>query len=419
MGAVGDGTGIEFLSWLEHLDLPDPEAVLADPDSFELPERSDRAFAVMTAVATVGDRRRRPAALEQAWRVVCEGRRARARRRDARRAHARLEPPGGRASCRGGAPSSPRSRARPARGVGVRAEQLDELPLELGAAVSPRARVGAHQAPTGERIARARAGRGRARRTASRRDLSAFPTDAPLARLHRPDSLGACEVPELGFWLLHQVGHLLAGDAPSGTRSGDRDDVSRSAGARRAATVESRDRRRADDDLSTEELVLPARAVRPERLGAPAEPDGEDSGTARTRRAGSSALADERRARLRQRLRRPGPPWDCAGRLSQPRCSAGRPQDGAANPRPRPAAVARLRRAGCVGPTSYFEPTVDWRRELAPAQIRRGAADVAGRVDFSYRRRRAPPGGGARHRAAEAATAAAPRRLSSSTPPAA
>jgi MoxR-like ATPase len=70
MGAVGDGAGIEFLSWLEHLDLPDPEAVLADPDSFELPERSDRAFAVMTAVATVaiagGDAER----WQQAWRVV-------------------------------------------------------------------------------------------------------------------------------------------------------------------------------------------------------------------------------------------------------------------------------------------------------------------------------------------------------------
>src|SRR5205823_827587 len=33
-GAVGEGAAIEFLSWLEHLDLPDPEAVLADPESF-------------------------------------------------------------------------------------------------------------------------------------------------------------------------------------------------------------------------------------------------------------------------------------------------------------------------------------------------------------------------------------------------
>jgi predicted metal-dependent peptidase len=32
-----------------------------------------------------------------------------------------------------------------------------------------------------------------------------------------------------------------------------------------------------------------------------------------------------------------------------------------------------------------LEPAVDWRRELA-AQIRRGAAEVTGRVDFTYRR---------------------------------
>ncbi len=50
-GCIGAGPGIEFLSWLEELDLPDPEMVLADPDRFELPERGDRAYAVLTSVA--------------------------------------------------------------------------------------------------------------------------------------------------------------------------------------------------------------------------------------------------------------------------------------------------------------------------------------------------------------------------------
>lgn len=50
-GCVGEGPGIEFLSWLEELDLPDPELVLADPDGFDLPERGDRAYAVLTSVA--------------------------------------------------------------------------------------------------------------------------------------------------------------------------------------------------------------------------------------------------------------------------------------------------------------------------------------------------------------------------------
>jgi MoxR-like ATPase len=50
-GAVGEGAGIEFLTWLVEADLPDPEAVLADPDSFVLPERGDRAYAALSSVA--------------------------------------------------------------------------------------------------------------------------------------------------------------------------------------------------------------------------------------------------------------------------------------------------------------------------------------------------------------------------------
>jgi hypothetical protein len=37
--------------WLTEMDLPDPEAVLADPGSFVLPERGDRAYAALAAVA--------------------------------------------------------------------------------------------------------------------------------------------------------------------------------------------------------------------------------------------------------------------------------------------------------------------------------------------------------------------------------
>ncbi|HUS61645.1 MAG TPA: MoxR family ATPase [Acidimicrobiales bacterium] len=50
-GAVGDGPGIEFLMWESELDLPDPEKVLADPGSFTLPERGDRAYAALASVA--------------------------------------------------------------------------------------------------------------------------------------------------------------------------------------------------------------------------------------------------------------------------------------------------------------------------------------------------------------------------------
>jgi len=70
LGAVGEGAGIEFLSWLVNMDLPDPEAVLADPDGFDLPERSDRAFAVLTAVAAVAIARGDAASWSAAWQVV-------------------------------------------------------------------------------------------------------------------------------------------------------------------------------------------------------------------------------------------------------------------------------------------------------------------------------------------------------------
>jgi hypothetical protein len=50
-GAVGPGPGVELLSWLVEADLPDPEAVLADPESFVLPERGDRAYAALASIA--------------------------------------------------------------------------------------------------------------------------------------------------------------------------------------------------------------------------------------------------------------------------------------------------------------------------------------------------------------------------------
>ena len=71
-GAVGDGPAVEFLSWLANADLPDPNAVLADPDGFVLPQRSDRAFAALTAVASVAVAHGDAASWTAAWRVVAK-----------------------------------------------------------------------------------------------------------------------------------------------------------------------------------------------------------------------------------------------------------------------------------------------------------------------------------------------------------
>ena len=51
MGAVGQGPGIELLNWAGEMDLPDPEEVLRDPDAFVLPDRGDRAYAALSAIA--------------------------------------------------------------------------------------------------------------------------------------------------------------------------------------------------------------------------------------------------------------------------------------------------------------------------------------------------------------------------------
>jgi hypothetical protein len=50
-GAVGDAAAIQLLTWQAEMDLPDPEDLLANPDTIDLPTRGDRAYAVLSAVA--------------------------------------------------------------------------------------------------------------------------------------------------------------------------------------------------------------------------------------------------------------------------------------------------------------------------------------------------------------------------------
>ena len=69
-GTVGDGAGVEFLAWAEEMDLPDPEAVLADPSSFVLPERGDRAYAVLAAVAAAVSANSTPDRWLAGWKVM-------------------------------------------------------------------------------------------------------------------------------------------------------------------------------------------------------------------------------------------------------------------------------------------------------------------------------------------------------------
>lgn len=71
-GCVGEGAALEFLTYVGELDLPDPEAVLASPTSLKLPERGDRAFAVLTAVVSVVLAKNTPERWNAAWAVLAK-----------------------------------------------------------------------------------------------------------------------------------------------------------------------------------------------------------------------------------------------------------------------------------------------------------------------------------------------------------
>src|SRR5262249_41039733 len=193
-------------------------------------------------------------------------RRERARRRHARRPDARRASPAGRRAPRGGA----RARADPARGraAPVKTARLDTLPVELRERFAAGRVWAAHRAPylasallALDPVAVEREGGD------PPLDLAPFPAD-PRWRLYiDPDALAVTEVPELGFWLLHQVGHLLRDHA---ARFPERDHAGplegRTPAQRRwnlAADAEL------DDDLDADELVAPERAVTPEGRGLP------------------------------------------------------------------------------------------------------------------------------------------------------
>lgn len=73
VGAVGDGAGLELLTYLEHLDLPDPDLVLADPSKFNLPSRGDQQLAFLTAVVSAVQTNLTRARWEAGWRVLAKG----------------------------------------------------------------------------------------------------------------------------------------------------------------------------------------------------------------------------------------------------------------------------------------------------------------------------------------------------------
>jgi hypothetical protein len=69
-GAVGDGPGLELLAGLDRMDLPDPEAVLADPMGADLPERGDLRQAVLDGAVDAVRKRPDKSRWDAAWTLL-------------------------------------------------------------------------------------------------------------------------------------------------------------------------------------------------------------------------------------------------------------------------------------------------------------------------------------------------------------
>lgn len=69
-GAVGAGPSLEYLSWRRDPDLPDPEYVLEHPDELDVPQRNDRALAVLSSVVAAVANNPTAHRWGQGWKVV-------------------------------------------------------------------------------------------------------------------------------------------------------------------------------------------------------------------------------------------------------------------------------------------------------------------------------------------------------------
>jgi predicted metal-dependent peptidase len=240
-------------------------------------------------------------------------------------------------------------------------------------------------------------------------DLRAFPADGDWHVYVDPEVLAETPVGELGFWLLHQVTHLLRehaarypgkplpaspGSASLGTRTKDQNRWNVAGDAE------------INDDLHTARLELPDRAIHPETLDLPegltAEqywdalaPDDDEGIDFAGRTDEAFGLAARGEAGVESTL---ASACDCgSGCDGQPRVwDCDRPGLSPVDVRMVARNTARQIREHTQqrGDTpegwqrwadDMLEPSVNWRRQLA-AHVRRGAADVAGRVDFTYRR---------------------------------
>jgi predicted metal-dependent peptidase len=216
-----------------------------------------------------------------------------------------------------------------------------------------------------------------------RHDLNAFPADDRWHVYVDPEVLAKTDTKTLGFWLIHQATHLLRHHAsrfPAVESMGGQSPPL-SGRTKQQVRWNLASDAEIDDDLRAGDVVVPDRAVTPAWLGLPDDWLAEqywDALAAETDR-------DAEGADCGSGCDGCGRPWDCtrAGLSALDRKLLGR--DVARRIREHQRARGNVPAGWQRWADDVLEPVVDWRRALAAA-VRRGVADTAGRVDFTYRR---------------------------------
>lgn len=219
----------------------------------------------------------------------------------------------------------------------------------------------------------------------ARFDLSALPVDTAWHIYVDPEVLSRTDVPMLGFWMVHQVAHLLRHHADRSPVRELRNGVPLGRRTRDQRTWNMATDAEIDDDLVAGDAIVPEAAVTPMRLGLPESLTAEQYYEALQVDGALHLVTESTMTDCGSGCDALPRPWECnwpglsptAGRLCE--------HDVARRIR------EHSRKRGTV-PAGWqrwadelLEPTVSWQRVLASA-VRRGAGSVAGRVDFTYRK---------------------------------
>ncbi|WP_343951655.1 vWA domain-containing protein, partial [Nonomuraea longicatena] len=217
-------------------------------------------------------------------------------------------------------------------------------------------------------------------------DFRAFPADTRWNLYVEPGIALATPVEELGWWMLHHVGHLVRGHA---ARSPARPGNTHAAGAAEGRWNQAADAE-INDDLEAAGLPGPAGVISPGELGLPVNRTAEEYAPM------LEALAEE----MGRGGGAPAAAIDCGSAADgHPRpYENGGTDEGlteldrellerslAAGMHERAAARSEVPAGWRRWAEERLRPSVDWRARLG-ALIRRGLSTTAGRVDFSYSR---------------------------------